>query len=98
MDKFLTGIPKSAAFINDIVVAGKTKEEHLELLRSVFSRLKNANVRAKLSKCYFLKSEVIYLGHCIDCHGIHPTEDYLDAIEKCPHLQTKRSYGHFWEH
>ena len=76
MDKILTGI-KSAAFIDDIV---KTKEEYFELLRSVFSRLKHANIHAKLSKCYFLKSEVTYLGDRIDRHGIHPTEDHLDAI------------------
>ena len=95
MDKILAGIPKTAAFIDDIIVAGSTKEEHLELLRSVFSRLKHAHVRAKLLKCYFLKSEVTYLGHRIDRHGIPPTEDHLDAIRKMPTPTNKKELRSF---
>ena len=95
MDKILAGVPKTAAFIDSIIVAGSTKEEHLELLCSVFLRLKHAHVRAKLSKCYFLKSEVTYLGHSIDRHGIHPTEDHLDGIRIMPTPSNRKELRSF---
>ena len=41
IDKVLTGIPKTFAYLDDIVVAGETIEEHRALLEQVFERLKN---------------------------------------------------------
>eukprot|EP00731_Ephydatia_muelleri_P006604 Em0003g852a len=43
MDQILSGIPKTAAYIDDILVAGTSQEEHLKLLKEVLERLKQAN-------------------------------------------------------
>ena len=95
MDTILAGIPKTAAYIDDIVVAGQSKEEHLELLRTVFTRLKQANIRAKLSKCEFLKTEVTYLGYRIDRQGIHPTEEHIEALRNMPAPSNKKELRSF---
>ena len=55
-----------AVYIDDIIVRGSSKEEHLRILREVFVRLRNANVLAKKSKCSFVQNEVVYLGYRID--------------------------------
>ena len=70
MDQILSGIPKTAAYIDDILVAGTSQEEHLKLLKEVLERLKQANVRIKKSKCKFMQAEVTYLGYRIDQDGM----------------------------
>ena len=74
MDKILSGIPKTSAYIDDILVAGTSQEEHLKLFEEVLDRLKQANIRIKKIKCKFMQEEVTYLGYRIDQDGIHPTE------------------------
>ncbi|KAL5470941.1 hypothetical protein EMCRGX_G029003 [Ephydatia muelleri] len=84
MEKILAGIDKVAVYIGDIIVGGSSKEEHIRILREVFVRLRDANVRAKKSKCRFVQKEVVYLGYRIDEHGVHPTEEHLEAIQSMP--------------
>ena len=36
------------------------------------------------TKCKFLQSSVIYLGHLIDSAGLHPTMDKLPAVRDAP--------------
>ena len=62
LDKILSGIPKTAAYIDDILVVGTLQEEHSKLLEEVLERLNQANVRIKESKCKFMQAEVILIG------------------------------------
>ena len=52
-------------YLDDIIVFSKTPEEHLIRLRSVFEKLKKAELKLKPSKCEFFKKELTYLGHCV---------------------------------
>ena len=71
-------------YVDDILVSGKTEEEHMTNLRRVLERLQEHGVRVKKSKCSFLQSSVQYLGHRIDAEGIHATESKIQAIVKAP--------------
>ena len=51
IDKVLIGLSQTAGFIDDIVVAGKTPQEHMTLIQEVFSGLKHMNIRIKKVKC-----------------------------------------------
>ena len=84
MENILRGIPYVQVRIDDILVAGRTKEEHLDSLRQVLQRLIDAGARLKKKKCVFLASEVIYLGLKIDSTGVHPVPEKLKAIEEMP--------------
>ena len=53
MEIFLAGIDKVAVYIDDIIVGGSLKEEHLRILREVFVRLRNANVLANKIQVQF---------------------------------------------
>ena len=57
-------------YLDDIVIFGHTFEEHLSHLTSVLERLRDINLKAKLSKCNFLQEQVLYLGHIISPEGI----------------------------
>jgi hypothetical protein len=52
-------------YLNDVLIFGRTIDEHLERLKVVLQRLKEAGLKLSPSKCHFLKREVEYLGHVI---------------------------------
>ncbi|KAL0445504.1 UNVERIFIED_CONTAM: putative mitochondrial protein [Sesamum latifolium] len=47
-------------------------EEHEQHLRIVLQILKEKELYAKLSKCEFWISQMIFLGHVISCDGVMP--------------------------
>jgi hypothetical protein len=57
-------------FINDILVYSQNGQEHEEDLRKVLQRLRDCQLYAKLSKCEFWISEVLFLGHIINQDGL----------------------------
>ena len=59
LDKFVV------AFIDDILIYSRTREEHVEHLRTVLNILREKQLYAKLSKCDFWMSEIQFLGHVI---------------------------------
>ena len=57
-------------FLDDILIYSKTAEEHETLLREVFTRLRQHHLYAKESKCELWRTEVTFLGHVINQHGV----------------------------
>jgi uncharacterized membrane protein len=47
---------------DDMIVTGKTEQEHLKNLDNVLSRMQRFGLRANLSKCYFFKENVKTTG------------------------------------
>ena len=84
MDTILQGIPSVICYINDIVVTGKSYEEHLKNLEAVLKRLSDEGMTAKRNKCSFMKESIEFLGHIIDSKGIHPSQAKLEAILNAP--------------
>ena len=84
MDTILQGMEGVICYLDDILVSGKTEEEHLTNLGKVLQRLQEHGIRAKRAKRTFLKTSVQYLGHIIDADGLHATEEKLDAIVHAP--------------
>ncbi|KAK7095401.1 hypothetical protein V1264_006813 [Littorina saxatilis] len=84
MENLLRGIPKVYVRIDDILVAGTTRDEHLQTLRTVMQRLKSAGAKLKKKKCVLLATEVVYLGLKIDQSGIQPVPEKVEAIQEMP--------------
>ena len=63
MRLLLEGLPSVDSYVDDILVHTKTWGEHLSRLRSLFERLRKADIKAKLSKCTFGSRKVEYVGH-----------------------------------
>ena len=84
IDSLLQGIPNVCAYLDDIIITGKTEEEHLQNLSAVLSKLQEAGLRLKRSKCYFMAESVEYLGHIIDAKGLHPTKAKVAAVQNSP--------------
>ena len=80
----LQGIPNVCVYLDDILVTGRTDEEHLRNLDKVLTRLEEAGMRLKRSKCAFLLPAVEYLGHHISAEGLRPTQGKIRAIKDAP--------------
>ena len=59
-------------------------QDHLNTLSQVLERLLKYGFKLNKSKCKFLQSSVVYLGHLIDSTGLHPTMDKLAAVRDAP--------------
>ena len=71
-------------YLDDLVVFGKTFQEHLDRLRIVLSRLRDANFTLKPSKCQFGESKLRYLGHIISSNGVEVDPEKISAIVNFP--------------
>ena len=83
MDIFLQGIGNVICYIDDILISGKTEEEHLKTLSQVLSRLQKYGVHMKRSKRFFLRECVQYLGHSIDANGVHMKRSKRFFLREC---------------
>ena len=77
----LAGVPRVLVYLDDILVAGSSQEEHMSNLKEVLSRLQEAGLRLRKDKCEFMVSSVKYPGHIIDANGLHPAPDKLKAVK-----------------
>ena len=57
MDNLVKEIPHTMVYLDNILVTGSTEEEHLSSLDQVFTRLEQAGLWLKKSKCSFMASE-----------------------------------------
>ena len=53
------------AYIDDLVIATETVEDHMTRLREVFDCLREAGSKMRVAKCDFMKSEIKYLGRVV---------------------------------
>ena len=82
MESLLQNIPGVVVYIDDILISGKSEEEHLKTLEIVLAKLEEAGLRVRKDKCSFMIPEISFLGYKIDAHGIHPIADKVTAIVK----------------
>ena len=68
-------------YLDDIIVMGRTFEEHLKNLGTVFDRLPEAGLKLKTKKCKFLQHETSFLGHTVSREGIQTNPSKVQAIK-----------------
>ena len=83
-ETLLQGLDRVSIYLDDILVAGCTLDQHQNRLAEVLQRLENSGMRLNKQKCFFLQSSIEYLGHVVDEEGIHPTEEKVKAIKEAP--------------
>jgi cleavage and polyadenylation specificity factor subunit 1 len=82
MDLLLGDLPYCAAFIDDIAIWTKgTFDDHLNHLRTVLQRLRDANLRVNLKKSFFICKELKYLGFIFSKEGIRSDPKKIEAIQ-----------------
>ena len=69
VDETYEGLARVKGISDDVLVAGTTREEHLETLRATFQHAHEHSQRYYLVKCHFNVPQVKYYGHVISIDG-----------------------------
>ena len=78
----------TANIADDIIVHGKTKDEHDKRLLKVFQTLSEAGLTLNREKCTFAMSQLQFMGHLISHRGLGPTKTRVEAIQKAREPQS----------
>ncbi|GFS61635.1 hypothetical protein TNCV_4312891 [Trichonephila clavipes] len=88
IDEVLRNLPFVFAFVDDILVASSSPEEHLQHLQILFTRLQQYGLSLKPSKCIFGVTSIKFLGFKVSESGIEPLSDRVDCILNFPQPTT----------
>ena len=97
MNSILAGLQWTTClvYIDDIIIVGRTFDEHLNNLQRVFERLKQAGLKVQPHKCQFLQRQVTFLGHVISPNGIPPDPAKTSKVEQWPTPMSKTEVQQF---
>ena len=95
MDEVVHNIDNAHCYVDDIIIATNTIEEHYEALHKLFERLDKFGIRLNASKCIWCKESVRYLGHIISQNAVKPGCDKIDVIKRFPIPQTVKQLKSF---
>ena len=86
MQVVLSGLEWQCCFvyIDDILIASRSFEEHMRHVQLVFERLRQAGLRLKPKKCQFLRKKVPYLGYVISRQGIEVDPRKIGQVQNFP--------------
>lgn len=84
MDSILSGMEGVIFMLDDILVTGVDRAQHLERLKAVLKKLHQVGLTLQKEKCEFFKDQVEYLGYTIDKSGLKKTQSKIKAIVNAP--------------
>ena len=78
------GVEFVNVYVDDIIIFSSSLEDHLNHLRQVVSKLLEAGLKLKPSKCHLARAEVEYLGFQVTPKGLEATKLLVRAVEGFP--------------
>ncbi|CAH4009663.1 unnamed protein product [Pieris brassicae] len=84
----LQGFDFLFTFVDDVIIASESVEQHKEHLDKVFERFSQFGLSINLSKCCFGKSDIEFLGHTVCKNGIRPLDSKIEIIKNYPKPKT----------
>ena len=69
------------AYLHDIIIFSPSMEEHIKHIQLVFDRLRQHQLKLKISKCKFMQEKTQYLGFIINRQGIMTDPDQVQVIK-----------------
>lgn len=67
-------------YLDDLIVFGRTLEEHEERLLKVLDRLQEYGLKLSIDKCQFCQPQVKYVGHIVSAEGIATDPEKIRAV------------------
>jgi len=95
IDEVLRDLDFCYAYIDDILVASRSEEEHLQHLQILFNRLQEYGVVINPLKCTFGQSKIKFLGYLVTPNGIQPLPSKVQALQDFPLPKTAKELRHF---
>uniref|UniRef100_A0A8C7Z7B9 ribonuclease H n=1 Tax=Oryzias sinensis TaxID=183150 RepID=A0A8C7Z7B9_9TELE len=77
-----SGLAGVLCHMDDILVWGKTQEEHDVRLHALLEKAQKAGITLNIDKCEFTCHKVRFLGHVISAAGVQPDPEKTSAVQK----------------
>lgn len=95
INEVLFGLDFCFAYLDDVLIASKNEQDHLQHLKLVFERLSKFGLTINVSKCTFGVTEVSFLGHLVDASGCKPLPEKVEVIVNYPKPRTVKDLQRF---
>jgi len=81
MDGILRGLTCAFVYLDDVLVASATEQQHLADLRDLFTLLSANGLVVNSTKCVLGVRELDFLGHRVSAAGYSPLPERVEAIK-----------------
>ena len=95
IDQVLHDLPFCYRYIDDLLIASPSPEEHLQHLRAVLQRLEDQGILINVTKSKLGVSELEFLGYHVDASGIRPMDSKVQTIHDFPRPTSQRKLREF---
>ena len=95
MQKLLQSLSNVDNFVDDIIIFTLTWEQHIEALRSLLQRLREANLTVKPVKCFIGFTSIECLGHMVSESTLQLCQDKVNSILHAERPTTKKQVRSF---
>jgi hypothetical protein len=97
MDRLFLDLPFIFVYLDDMLIASKSAEEHKQHLRAALQRLQENGLILNTEKCVWAQQLLEFLGHTVSAAGISPLPSRVQAIKDSPPPLTPfNSFKHIW--
>ena len=72
------------AYLDDVVIIGKSFQDHLENLEEVLQRFRQYHLKLKPKKCDIFQTEIKFLGRHVTSEGLSVQEEKVKAVMDWP--------------
>ena len=97
MESVLKGLSWTTClvYLDDIIVVGKSFDDHLKNLEEVFKRLASSGLKLSPKKCHLCQEKVHYLGHVVSSQGVAVDPQKTKTVEEWPIPKDKHELRSF---
>ena len=95
IDQVLRRLHFCYVYIDDLLIASSSTEEHTQHLRLVLERLSDHGIVINVARSVFEVPSLDFLGHHVDSEGIRPLDEKVQAIRDFPQPTTQRKLREF---
>ncbi|UYV73057.1 hypothetical protein LAZ67_10001691, partial [Cordylochernes scorpioides] len=95
MDEVTKGLDFVFVYIDDVLIASKNENDHIQHLHIIFKRLSDHGLTINISKSVFGKPSLEFLGHIIDNKGIKPLPEKIRIVKDFPQPNSTRQLQRF---
>ena len=95
MDQMLEGTEGAFSIIDDILIAGKDRKHHDQILKKVLKRATDYNLKLNLEKVRIRQTSVVYCGHVISTDGLKADPEKIKAVHEMPRPCNKEALRRF---
>ena len=95
MRSLLHGLPRVVHYIDDILIYSSSWDEHVDDVRRLMTRLREAHLTARPTKCHIACSSVEFLGHIVGKGEVKPTPEKIEKVMSASRPTTKKEVRSF---